>query len=228
MYWVTLTLYRWSLLGLWVKKFTCELTSSTNETNTSRFLSFLCTVFGNKSVPLWFRRHLWGCIHVYELKFVATLVGGGFLNGTAEMVALDGLVWTLPPFGICIGLSIGKTRCHRLNNNNKSMLAADFGFQVFKKFTERLKISVSPIGFLSWDWVYLDISKLYSLSLLLIMLSLAKMNEQEGLSFAIFYLQCIQEGIGQSLGKVFLHLRLETSHFFVREQYYAVSFSLDQ
>ena len=45
------------------------------------------------------------------MNFVATLVGGGFLNGTAEMVALDGLVWTLPPFGICIGLSIGKTRC---------------------------------------------------------------------------------------------------------------------
>ncbi|XP_067938215.1 high affinity choline transporter 1-like [Watersipora subatra] len=37
----------------------------------------------------------------------ATLVGGGFLNGTSEMVVTSGLLWTLPPFGICFGLIIG-------------------------------------------------------------------------------------------------------------------------
>ena len=42
------------------------------------------------------------------MHLTATLVGGGFLNGTAEMVAISGLAWTLPPFGICFGLIIGK------------------------------------------------------------------------------------------------------------------------
>lgn len=40
--------------------------------------------------------------------FAATLVGGGFLNGTAESVASNGLIWTQAPFGICLGLIIGK------------------------------------------------------------------------------------------------------------------------
>ena len=34
-------------------------------------------------------------------------MGGGYINGTAESIATAGLVWTLAPFGICAGLSIG-------------------------------------------------------------------------------------------------------------------------
>lgn len=37
----------------------------------------------------------------------ATIVGGGYVNGSAESVAKDGLAWTLPPFGIFLGLIIG-------------------------------------------------------------------------------------------------------------------------
>ena len=38
--------------------------------------------------------------------FSATTVGGGYINGTAESVATQGMVWTLAPFGIFIGLNI--------------------------------------------------------------------------------------------------------------------------
>ncbi|XP_062575290.1 high-affinity choline transporter 1-like [Saccostrea cucullata] len=37
----------------------------------------------------------------------ATIVGGGFINGTAESIAFSGMVWTLAPFGIFIGLITG-------------------------------------------------------------------------------------------------------------------------
>ncbi|VDI34308.1 solute carrier family 5 (high affinity choline transporter), member 7 [Mytilus galloprovincialis] len=37
----------------------------------------------------------------------ATTVGGGYINGTAESIATSGLVWTLAPFGIFIGLIVG-------------------------------------------------------------------------------------------------------------------------
>ncbi|XP_053372519.1 high-affinity choline transporter 1-like [Mercenaria mercenaria] len=37
----------------------------------------------------------------------ATTVGGGYINGTAESIATDGLVWTLAPLGIFIGLMTG-------------------------------------------------------------------------------------------------------------------------
>ncbi|KAH3703512.1 high-affinity choline transporter 1-like [Dreissena polymorpha] len=37
----------------------------------------------------------------------ATTVGGGYINGTAESIATAGLVWTLAPLGIFIGLIIG-------------------------------------------------------------------------------------------------------------------------
>ncbi|XP_013392018.1 high-affinity choline transporter 1-like [Lingula anatina] len=37
----------------------------------------------------------------------ATVVGGGFLNGTAESVASQGVIWTLAPFGIFLGLILG-------------------------------------------------------------------------------------------------------------------------
>lgn len=40
----------------------------------------------------------------------ATTVGGGYINGTAESIASSGMVWTLAPFGIFIGLILGKIR----------------------------------------------------------------------------------------------------------------------
>lgn len=45
------------------------------------------------------------------IEFIATTVGGGYINGTAESIATSGLVWTLAPFGIFIGLNLGKFYC---------------------------------------------------------------------------------------------------------------------
>ncbi len=42
--------------------------------------------------------------------FLATTVGGGYINGTAESIATMGLVWTLAPFGIFVGLILGTSR----------------------------------------------------------------------------------------------------------------------
>ncbi|KAH9514906.1 hypothetical protein Btru_021317 [Bulinus truncatus] len=38
---------------------------------------------------------------------IATTVGGGYINGTAESIAKDGIIWTLAPLGIFIGLNLG-------------------------------------------------------------------------------------------------------------------------
>ncbi|KAK0057487.1 high-affinity choline transporter 1 [Biomphalaria pfeifferi] len=38
---------------------------------------------------------------------IATTVGGGYINGTAESIAKDGMIWTLAPLGIFIGLNLG-------------------------------------------------------------------------------------------------------------------------
>ena len=38
----------------------------------------------------------------------ATWVGGGYINGTAEIVFNDGLVWCQAPFGYALSLMLGK------------------------------------------------------------------------------------------------------------------------
>ncbi len=43
------------------------------------------------------------------LLIAATTVGGGYINGTAESVATMGLVWTLAPLGIFLGLTVGQS-----------------------------------------------------------------------------------------------------------------------
>ncbi|XP_061184790.1 high-affinity choline transporter 1-like [Saccostrea echinata] len=46
-------------------------------------------------------------VFVGIFTMTATIVGGGFINGTAESIASSGMVWTLAPFGIFIGLITG-------------------------------------------------------------------------------------------------------------------------
>ncbi|XP_076438574.1 high-affinity choline transporter 1-like [Babylonia areolata] len=50
-------------------------------------------------------RSLKGVVSVFTM--MATTVGGGYINGTAESVATNGLVWTLAPLGIFLGLNMG-------------------------------------------------------------------------------------------------------------------------
>ena len=38
----------------------------------------------------------------------ATWVGGGYINGTAEIVFNDGLVWCQAPFGYALSLMLGE------------------------------------------------------------------------------------------------------------------------
>ncbi|VDI34307.1 Hypothetical predicted protein, partial [Mytilus galloprovincialis] len=56
----------------------------------------------------------------------ATTVGGGYINGTAESIASSGLVWTLAPFGIFIGLILGNI-FHRLPKPYLAQLFWNFG-----------------------------------------------------------------------------------------------------
>ena len=39
----------------------------------------------------------------------ATWVGGGYINGTAEIVFNDGLIWCQAPFGYAFSLMLGKS-----------------------------------------------------------------------------------------------------------------------
>lgn len=39
---------------------------------------------------------------------VATWVGGGYINGTAEAIYTQGLVWCQAPFGYSLSLVFGK------------------------------------------------------------------------------------------------------------------------
>ncbi|XP_076454747.1 high-affinity choline transporter 1-like [Babylonia areolata] len=50
-------------------------------------------------------RSLHGVVGV--MTMIATTVGGGFINGTAESIVTSGLAWTISPFAITVGLVLG-------------------------------------------------------------------------------------------------------------------------
>lgn len=49
------------------------------------------------------------CAHFVTISnlFVATWVGGGYINGTAEAIYTSGLVWCQAPFGYALSLVFG-------------------------------------------------------------------------------------------------------------------------
>ena len=51
----------------------------------------------------------------------ATWVGGGYINGTAEVVFRDGLIWCQAPLGYALSLMLGKLAklSHRLYQNSR-------------------------------------------------------------------------------------------------------------
>ncbi len=49
-------------------------------------------------------------VFVGIFTMTATWVGGGYINGTAEIVFNDGLVWCQAPFGYALSLMLGKQR----------------------------------------------------------------------------------------------------------------------
>lgn len=48
----------------------------------------------------------------------ATWVGGGYINGTAEMIYTSGLMWCQAPFGYALSLIVGKKCCVKKNDPN--------------------------------------------------------------------------------------------------------------
>ncbi|XP_046374505.2 high-affinity choline transporter 1-like [Haliotis rufescens] len=50
-------------------------------------------------------RQLYGVVGIFTM--IATTVGGGFINGTAESIATGGLAWTISPMAIFVGLVLG-------------------------------------------------------------------------------------------------------------------------
>lgn len=46
------------------------------------------------------------------LYISATWVGGGYINGTAEAVYVNGLVWSQAPWGYALSLVIGNIHCN--------------------------------------------------------------------------------------------------------------------
>ncbi|RUS84643.1 hypothetical protein EGW08_007615 [Elysia chlorotica] len=81
---------------------------------------------------------------------IATTVGGGFINGTAEEVAKAGIVWTLAPFGIFIGLNLGGAVYARKMRTARYLTMLD-PFQVHHgNFVTFLIYSASLTGDLLW------------------------------------------------------------------------------
>ena len=54
-------------------------------------------MLAGRGVPVW--------IGIFTMS--ATWVGGGFINGTAEMTATSGLVWVQAPWGYALSLVLG-------------------------------------------------------------------------------------------------------------------------
>ena len=46
-------------------------------------------------------------LYYYSHLCIATMVGGAYINGTAEAVGRDGIVWAIAPVSYNIGIAIG-------------------------------------------------------------------------------------------------------------------------
>lgn len=47
-------------------------------------------------------------IQQFAMVFLATWVGGGYINGTSEFTFTSGLVWVQAPWGYALSLTLGK------------------------------------------------------------------------------------------------------------------------
>ncbi|XP_069115541.1 high affinity choline transporter 1-like isoform X2 [Argopecten irradians] len=80
----------------------------------------------------------------------ATTVGGGYINGTAESIATGGLVWTLAPFGIFLGLSIGGMTFAKRMRDEKYLTMLDPFQEVYGSQVVLLVYVASVCGDLFW------------------------------------------------------------------------------
>lgn len=61
---------------------------------------------------------------LYLLCFVATWVGGAYINGTAEVIYNSGLIWCQAPIGYALSLVFGLCFNIKLFNNDTSQMKA--------------------------------------------------------------------------------------------------------
>ncbi|XP_052805566.1 high-affinity choline transporter 1-like isoform X1 [Mya arenaria] len=80
----------------------------------------------------------------------ATIVGGGYVNGTAESVATGGLLWTLVPFGIFLGLITGGLVYAGPMRERNYMTMLDPFYERFGSVVVFLVYLASLVGDLFW------------------------------------------------------------------------------
>ncbi|KAK3096853.1 hypothetical protein FSP39_003971 [Pinctada imbricata] len=80
----------------------------------------------------------------------ATIVGGGFINGSAESVATSGIVWTLAPPGIFLGLSLGGVIFAKKMRDRKYLTMLDPFQQIYGNVSVVLLYTASLCGDLFW------------------------------------------------------------------------------
>lgn len=73
----------------------------------------------------------------------ATWVGGGYINGTAEIVFRDGLIWCQAPLGYALSLVLGKSG---LNEDSSSQVMEDTLICLSQTFTAYLLCIDSTVG----------------------------------------------------------------------------------
>ncbi|XP_055876378.1 high-affinity choline transporter 1-like isoform X1 [Biomphalaria glabrata] len=73
-------------------------------------------------------------LFVSVFTVTATLVGGGYINGSAESAAYSGLVWTQAPIGYCLSLIVGAF-CHipKMRSENYVTMFDPFQLKYGKK-----------------------------------------------------------------------------------------------
>ncbi|XP_041373644.1 high affinity choline transporter 1-like [Gigantopelta aegis] len=81
---------------------------------------------------------------------IATTVGGGYINGTAESIVSQGLVWTLAPLGIFFGLSIGGLVYARRMRDEQYVTLLDPIQEQYGSFAVGLVYMASLCGDIFW------------------------------------------------------------------------------
>ncbi|PVD27632.1 hypothetical protein C0Q70_12799 [Pomacea canaliculata] len=93
-------------------------------------------------------RSLRGVVSIFTM--IATTVGGGYINGTAESVATSGLVWTLAPLGIFLGLNLGGLVYAKRMREKKYITMLDPIQKSFGQLATLLVYAASLWGDLFW------------------------------------------------------------------------------
>ena len=97
-------------------------------------------ILGGRKLPLW----------IGAMTMTATWVGGGYINGTAEAVFTNGLVWAQAPWGYSLSLIIGGLFfARRMHKDGHTTLLDPFEKKYGKSFSSLLFLP-ALIGDIFW------------------------------------------------------------------------------